>query len=143
MKAQRASSSPTQLEDGIEYSTVTALRGRLLAVVDSFRKSPAKRYLITKHGQPQAVLMSFETYRLPRGAKAQPLPAQSDDGLQLGEAIARVRSDREAAQSPETVTNENDIGETIDVIRRRLDRLETEMNKRLSAAELDPNQTSR
>jgi prevent-host-death family protein len=135
--------SPTQLEDEVEYSTVTALRGKLLAVVDGFRRAPAKRYLITKHGQPQAVLMSFETYRLLRGAKAQPLPAQSDDALELGEAIARSRSARELAQPPETVTNENDIGETIDVIRRRLDCLETEMNKRLSAAELDPNQTSR
>jgi len=61
--------SPTQLEDEVEYSTVTALRGKLLAVVDGFRRAPAKRYLITKHGQPQAVLMSFETYRLLRGAK--------------------------------------------------------------------------
>jgi prevent-host-death family protein len=134
--------SPTQLEDEVEYSTVTALRGKLLAVVDGFRRAPAKRYLITKHGQPQAVLMSFETYRLLKRATAKPLPLRSGDALELGEAIDRLRSDREAAQSSGAVTREKEVRETVDVIRRHLDRLETSMNKRPSA-ELDPNQTSR
>ena len=137
------SASTARLEDELEYTSVTALRGKLLAVVDSFRKTPAKRYLITKHGQPQAVLMSFETYRLLKRAVARSLPPPSGtDALELGDAIARLRSDREAA-SPQTLTAEKKTKEMVDEIRRHLDRLETALNKHASSTQLDPNQTSR
>lgn len=145
MKVERATSPAFQWEDETEYSTVTGLRGRLLAVVDSFRKSPAKRYLITKHGQPQAVLMSFETYRLLKRAMSRALPPSSENGAdEVKEAVARLRIDRDVAQPPESATQEKEIQEAVFMIRRHLDRLlETSRNKRPVAAEPDQNQTSR
>jgi len=73
--------SPTQLED---ESSTAPLRLCAANSWPSWMAFAERRKTLPdyrKHGQPQAVLMSFETYRLLRGAKAQPLPAQSDDAL--------------------------------------------------------------
>lgn len=51
-----------QLEEDVEYYTVTDFRAFFLNAVNTLSENPAKRYLITKHGRPEAVLMSFGTY---------------------------------------------------------------------------------
>jgi len=52
------------LEEGFELSTVTELRQILLPAIDRIEKNPALRFLILKHGKPQAVLMSAQTYEI-------------------------------------------------------------------------------
>jgi prevent-host-death family protein len=52
------------VEEDLEFSNVTNLRDSLLGVIDILQKTPAKRFVITKHGKPQAVLMSYQTYSL-------------------------------------------------------------------------------
>ena len=50
------------LEEQLEYSTVTSSRQQLLPMIQRLQKTPALRFLIVKHGAPQAVLMSYPTY---------------------------------------------------------------------------------
>ncbi len=52
------------LEEDLELSTVTELRQNLLPAIDRIEKNPSLRFLVLKHGKPQAVLMSAQTYEL-------------------------------------------------------------------------------
>lgn len=52
------------LEEEIELSNVTDLRQELLPVIERIQKNPALRLLILKHGRPQAVLMSTQTFEV-------------------------------------------------------------------------------
>ena len=52
------------LEQKVELESVTRLRQNLLPIVERLEEDPALRFLILKHGKPQAVLMSFPTYQL-------------------------------------------------------------------------------
>ena len=90
-------SPPTQLEEDVEFSNVTALRESLLGRVESLRENPAKRYIITKHGQPQAVLMSFQTYSLLKRVMDQALArtATRNSSEAISAAIDRLRSENE------------------------------------------------
>lgn len=53
-----------ELEHKVELETVTRLRQNLLPIIERLEDEPALRFLILKHGKPQAVLMSFPTYQL-------------------------------------------------------------------------------
>ena len=52
------------LEQKVELENVTDLRQNLLPIIGRLEDEPALRFLILKHGKPQAVLMSFPTYEL-------------------------------------------------------------------------------
>jgi hypothetical protein len=52
------------LEEEIELSNVTDLRQELLPIIERIQKNPALRLLILKHGRPQAVLMSTQTFEV-------------------------------------------------------------------------------
>lgn len=52
------------LEEHLEYSNVTDLRQDFLPAIERIQKNPALRLLILKHGRPQAILMSSQTYDL-------------------------------------------------------------------------------
>lgn len=52
------------LEQKVELENVTRLRQNLLPIIERLEDDPALRFLILKHGKPQAVLMSFPTYQL-------------------------------------------------------------------------------
>jgi predicted RNA-binding protein with RPS1 domain/PHD/YefM family antitoxin component YafN of YafNO toxin-antitoxin module len=87
------------LEEELEYSNVTDLRQGLLQVVDRLQRTPASRILIMKHGRPQAVLMSFQTYELVKKAMNQVVAARSAQTREesLDAALARVRAHSSAA----------------------------------------------
>ena len=61
---QTAGKVRASLEEELELSTVTELRQNLLPAIDRIEKNPSLRFLILKHGKPQAVLMSAQTYEL-------------------------------------------------------------------------------
>jgi PHD/YefM family antitoxin component YafN of YafNO toxin-antitoxin module len=93
--SNREVAKPAGLEEEVEFSSVTNLRESLLSRVDDFGTNPAKRYVITKHGQPQAVLMSYQTYSLMKKLTDQMLArleaaSKSDP---VGAAFSRLRSD--------------------------------------------------
>lgn len=52
------------LEQKVELENVTDLRQNLSPIIGRLEEEPALRFLILKHGKPQAVLMSFPTYEL-------------------------------------------------------------------------------
>jgi hypothetical protein len=86
------------LEEKLEYSTVTALRDSLLRILPALRKRPALRYLITKHGKPEAVLMSFPTYEAFKAVVKYAWEQESakDRDTSIRDALARMRADHGA-----------------------------------------------
>jgi hypothetical protein len=86
-------------EEDIEFSNVTKFRTSLLGAVERMQSNPAKRYIITKHGEPEAVLMSYPTYSLL--TKVMDRELEGTDGQSREEAIraafARLRNDRRPA----------------------------------------------
>jgi prevent-host-death family protein len=99
MRRADSKSTPVELEEDIEFSSVTSLRESFLKTVEALREDPAKRYVITKHGQPQAVLMSYQTYSLLKRVMDQTLArtvaASSSDPI--GSAFTRLHDDQAAA----------------------------------------------
>jgi len=89
-------------EEDIEFSNVTKFRTSLLGAVERMQKNPAKRYIITKHGEPEAVLMSYPTYSLL--TKVMDRELEGTDGQSREEAIhaafARLRRDQHLAARP-------------------------------------------
>lgn len=83
------------LEEKIEYSPVTALRDSLLGVISKLGEHPARRYLIIKHGKPEAVLMSFPTYEAFKAVVKYAWDQESakDRNTAVLDAIARMKSD--------------------------------------------------
>lgn len=87
------------LEKDFELSNITDLRRDLLPIVERLQANPAERYLILKHGRPQAVLMSFQTYNLVKtvmnlmGASI----AGTSKEKAVGEALARLQGERSPA----------------------------------------------
>jgi prevent-host-death family protein len=117
-------------EKGIQYSTVTSLRGKLLKIVNSFRKNPARRFLITKHGEPQAVLMSFQTYRSLRKMALEIEGSESGDpNEELEEAFARLKTDR-APHERTTPADIRDIRVYMEGLRRDLDNVMQEVARK-------------
>jgi prevent-host-death family protein len=49
-------------EEKVEFSNVTRFRKLLLSVLDRLQENHYLRYVITKHGEPKAVVMSFQGY---------------------------------------------------------------------------------
>ena len=59
------------LEETIEYSNATQFRKSFLGVVDKLQRNMYLRYVVTKHGEPRAVVMSFAAYDSMRRAMQQ------------------------------------------------------------------------
>jgi PHD/YefM family antitoxin component YafN of YafNO toxin-antitoxin module len=85
------------LEKDFELSNITDLRRDLLPIVDRLQTKPAERYLILKHGRPQAVLMSFQTYNLVKKAMNL-IGSDASKKSAVDEALARLRTERSPAQ---------------------------------------------
>jgi PHD/YefM family antitoxin component YafN of YafNO toxin-antitoxin module len=88
------------LEKDFELSNITDLRRDLLPIVDRLQTKPAERYLILKHGRPQAVLMSFQTYNLVKKAMNL-IDSDASKKSAVDEALARLRSERSRVSSAE------------------------------------------
>lgn len=118
------------LEEQWEYSGVTDLRQELLGIVERLQKNPAVRYLITKHGQPRAVLMSFQTYELLKKALSQALQATAGRSREeaIGAAFDRLRADRGSENMPATAAHRlvpsPDFREALHALRQDLKRLD-------------------
>ncbi len=114
------------LEEEIEFSNVTTVRDSLLSKVESLRLNPAKRYVITKHGQPQAVLMSFQTYTLLRRVMDQTLArtaaASSSDAIRA--AFARLRDEQPAVLAGAPAMDRAAVTAALQNIRSQVDQLD-------------------
>ena len=91
----RTKSKPEVFAEEIEYTNITEFREKLLRTVDELQKSPARRYLVTKHGKPQAVLMSYNAYQVFRKLAEEVMAAEArkDSETALRDAIRRMDED--------------------------------------------------
>jgi len=127
----------TGLEEEVEFSNVTNLRESLLGTVENLRANPARRYVITKHGQPQAVLMSYETYSLLKKVMdqvlARTIAASSSDPI--GAAVARLRADEPGVPVEESAVGERAVSATVSAalqnIRAQFDHLDAVLGQDL------------
>jgi prevent-host-death family protein len=91
------------LKEDPQLSNVTELRNNLLPVIERFEKNPALRIMILKHGKPQAVLMSAQTYELVKKVMNrvthQLEPASKEEAVKS--ARARLREERQASRPAE------------------------------------------
>jgi PHD/YefM family antitoxin component YafN of YafNO toxin-antitoxin module len=87
---------PAQLEEEVEYCNVSSFRAFLLSAVDVLRQHPARRYVVTKHGQPEAVLMSFRTYSIMKRVMDRALAhaATRNSSEAIDAAFARLLDDK-------------------------------------------------
>jgi PHD/YefM family antitoxin component YafN of YafNO toxin-antitoxin module len=89
------------LERNVELANVTRLRQDLLPIIERFEDDPALRFLILKHGKPQAVLMSVQTYELMKkllNQVAEQAGAMTREERIEG-AMNRLRSERGSGRS--------------------------------------------
>ena len=95
-----------QLEEDVEYSNVTRFRPFFLKAVEVLHRNPAKRYVITKGGEPEAVLMSFGTYSLMKKVMDRMLAQTStpNSAEAIKASFARLREDWERQQRSEQQT---------------------------------------
>lgn len=99
MTAKKSASRP--LEEDIEFSNVTKFRNSLLGAVERVQSNPAKRYVITKHGEPEAVLMSYQTYTLLSKVMDQALEGTVGQSREeaVRAAFSRLRREQQPAAS--------------------------------------------
>jgi PHD/YefM family antitoxin component YafN of YafNO toxin-antitoxin module len=85
------------MEEEVEFSNVTNFRNSLLGAVEQLQSNPAKRYVITKRGEPEAVLMSYKTYSLLSRVMNQALEkmAAEDRGDSVHAAFDRMRREHQ------------------------------------------------
>ncbi len=121
------------LEEKLEYSNVTDLRQSLPSVVERLHKNPAMRCLIFKHGRPQAVLMSFQTYELLKGVMNQSLGKMVATGREeaIQAAFERLRAERQPTHAKAAKVLEASVGssaaafrEAVGALRKDLSRLD-------------------
>jgi PHD/YefM family antitoxin component YafN of YafNO toxin-antitoxin module len=89
------------LEQNVELANVTKLRQNLLPIIERFEDDPAPRFLILKHGKPQAVLMSVPTYELMKkvlNQVAEQAAAMTREE-RIESAVNRLRSERRSGRS--------------------------------------------
>ncbi len=89
------------LEQNVELANVTKLRQNLLPIIERFEDDPALRFLILKHGKPQAVLMSVQTYELMKKVLNQVAEqaAAMTRAERIESAVNRLRSQRGPGRS--------------------------------------------
>ena len=59
-----AASNDGRLEQTINYTNLTDFRSSLLNIIPKLQQNEYLRFIITKHGEPAAVIMSHEAYLL-------------------------------------------------------------------------------
>ena len=90
-----------KLEEQVEFTGVTGFRKSLLTIIPRLQKNQFLRFVITRHGKPAAVVLSYESYELLL-KMAQELADQDENKSReqrLNEAHARMTKDHSARKS--------------------------------------------
>jgi PHD/YefM family antitoxin component YafN of YafNO toxin-antitoxin module len=113
------------LEERVEYSNATQFRKLFLGVVDDLHANSYLRYIITKHGEPRAVVMSFAAYQMMYRALQQVTKLQNETSPDEAARVA-LRQLKEA-DSPEGSDEEVNFDLSASLI-KRLDAVVEEVN---------------
>lgn len=79
----------------LDYANVTEFRESLLPLVSALERDPTKRYLVTKHGKPLAVFLSFDAFEALRRLVESVLAEEAGKDVPQVLAEARQRMDRD------------------------------------------------
>ena len=79
----------------LEYANVTEFRESLLRFISEFERDPTRRFLVTKHGKPHAVLLSFRGFEVLRKVVEAVLAQDASKDVSQILAEASGRMDRE------------------------------------------------
>jgi len=79
----------------LDYANVTEFRESLLKSVSDLERSPTKRYLVTKHGKPLAVFLSFDAFEALRKLFESLLAEEAKKDVSQVLAEASQRMDRD------------------------------------------------
>jgi len=92
--------TPSALEERLEYTTVTDFRQSLLGMLRQLEENEDLRFIITRHGEPCAVVLSHEAYQLLRriARRSADIAAGKEREQRLDEAFLRMA--REEAAGP-------------------------------------------
>lgn len=117
-RPKAAHHEPSIPEEQLEFSNVTDLRQNLLPAIERIEKNPALRFLILKHGRPQAVLMSAETYDLVKKLMNQLVSAQASmpRAAAIEGAFRRLRDERGTRANPAPSANEERVSQQIELM---------------------------
>lgn len=80
------------LEEKTEFASVTTSREQFLKLVETLESQPYRRHIITKHGTPRVVLLSYPAYELLTKVARQALERESslDNQAAAAEAFERM-----------------------------------------------------
>jgi chaperonin GroES len=139
IRGQAAKLSPAgiqakRMEEDIEFSNVTKFRNSLLGAVERFQSNPAKRYVITKRGLPEAVLMSYQTYSLLTRLMNKALEGSAGQSREeaIHAAFARLRGEKSPTgpdQAPTDNLEPSAIAEKVREMQQQLDELADKLNR--------------
>jgi hypothetical protein len=103
-----------KLEETISYSNLTDFRSSLLQIIPRLQENEYLRFIITKHGEPAAVVMSHQAYLLMKDvtSKVMEQEAEIDPETDLHNAYLEMTG-KTLPLRPESVSPEVTTGQTI------------------------------
>lgn len=113
----------------LDYANVTEFRESLLPAVSDIERNRTKRYLVTKHGKPLAVFLSFEAFEAIR--KLVETVLAQEDGKNPSQILleASQRMDRdynvEAADVATSVGAVSELSAQIQAVHENFQRIES------------------
>ena len=104
-------------EETLNFSNLTEFRNSLLQVIPKLQEDDLLRFVITKHGEPAAVIMSYEAYSVLKRIADRAI--EQDDALDEEEAVrqAYARMNEDELQSAPDPTK---IAETLQQVMLQL-----------------------
>jgi prevent-host-death family protein len=118
------------LEDKIEYSNATQFRKSFLGVVDKLQDNMYLRYVVTKHGEPRAVVMSFAAYDMMRRGMQQVIALENQHSPAEAARAAFMQMSRDARGSMRHADAASGYGGApLSVLTERLDDLAQQVSK--------------
>ncbi len=127
--------TPRTLEENVELANVTRLRQDLLPIIERLEADPALRFLILKHGKPQAVLMSVQTYELMKKLlnQVQEQMASLTREERVESAVSRLRSERSAPPAANSVDVKRPALQQLDAVLTILQQLKHDLHQNETA----------
>ncbi len=118
----------------LDYASVTDFREKLLPVVNDLEANPTKRYLVTKHGKPLAVFLSFDAFEAIRKVVEAMLDEEEKKppSQVLVEAVQRM--DRPDAGSAMSIDADDPVALQLKALEKHVLRIESLLTTRAKTA---------
>jgi prevent-host-death family protein len=100
---EKSPQATSKLEEVLNFSNLTDFRNSLLNVIPKLQENEYLRFVITKHGEPAAVIMSYQAYLLLKRAAERIVKqeAAEDSEASLRDAYEEMTGEPLSAEQPE------------------------------------------